>query len=480
MTKVKTFIAAAAAVMILGLAACSNVEDGFHVADRSNLKLSISPQSTQSGGTSASTQNLSIINAVNGSDKVYVDCPAIWKVEVLPNSKPEAHSEWTLYIGEIGKDEKGNYFTYTSSINAKEERYWENAIKVFVEGLDGEELVPQYLTVRQGANVLVPNPTSFEIFPASGKGGTINVKASDNSWSVESDVEYMSAFPTGWITIDRSKKDDGTISFDVHANRGTSVRSGNIRFLDGSGKEVAVIDISQLGSNHTFDAYLNSVGLISCDGASLTLNVLTDKRWKVECAEASAEGWLTIEGLGQNQLPTVGTEGGAGKQISVVVAPNGNQGNRTAKITLSSTEDEVTAIHIPIIQAGTQQPALTTPWLEGICDQKKVDIFARFYSDTEILDSGIEIRYVRGDYASEDAGFVRVSNRNENSGNDGIIYVQLSKDEDYSGLEYRAGTNYEIRSYIVTSGSTIYSTVVEFTVPGVKPGNGDQGNPDIK
>ena len=487
MFSIKTSIAAGAAVMILGLSACSNVEDGYHVADRSNLKLSIRPQSTQAAGGSGNLQNLSIINAITGKDTVYVDCPADWKVEIVPDQKPEEHTEWTLYIEDKGKNAKGSYFTFSSSINIKEDRDWPNAIKVFVEGLDGEELVPQYLTVRQERHRLVLTPTSFEIFPSRGGDGTITVESTDMSWEVESDMEKMEAYPAGWISIDRSGKENGTIKFRVHPNGGTSIRSASIRFLDGSGKIVADIDISQSGSTNTFDVYSSKAGnLLSQTGETFTVNVLSDKGWRMECAQAGANGWLSIEGLGQNQSASVGESGGAGRQITIVAAPNLNQSSREAQIAFIRTDDSATGdqggvapIYIKVIQAGTQQPALSKPWLEGEFTQKIANLYALYYSDFEVEDYGIEIRYL-----TEGSDFVAISAMGEASPEHGLMHVQLLKDRDYNGLQYIAGTYYEIRSYLVVKvdGASVrtISSAEEFRSPGVKPTNDDQTDPEVK
>ena len=453
------------------------------MADRSNLKLSISPQSTQSLGASGSTQNLSIINAVQGKDKVYVECPANWKVEIVGDEKPEEHTEWTLYIEETGKDEKGSYFTFSSSINIKDQREWHNAIKIFVEGLDGEELVPQYLTVRQDRHVLIPTPLSFEIFPAAGGGGSISVEANDDSWSVESTVESITAFPEGWIAIDRSRKSEGFVNFTVLPNRGTSVRSGSIRFLDGSGKTVADINISQSGSTNTFDVYFGDEGnLLSQNGGLLSVNVLSDKGWKVECAEAGPNGWLSIEGLGQNQPSTVGTAGGAGRQLSVNVAPNYNRTSREALLAFIRTEDHaseygggVVPIYIRLIQSGTQQPALSNPWIEGIFDQKHVNIYARYYSGSDIYDSGIEIRNL-----THGSDFIAIPDMFGAHEDKGLIHVELEAGQDYYGLKYRPGNEYEIRSYIDTPFGRITSPIEWFKAPGIKPSNDDQEYPDVQ
>lgn len=479
MTRIKNSILAAAAVFIMGFAACSNVEDGYHVADHSNLKLSLTPQSTLSLGETGSAKNLSIINAVNGSDKVYVECPANWVVEVSDNIYPD----WNIYIDKIGEDEKGRYFIYSSSINTNDERDWPNAIKVFVEGLDGEELVPQFLSVRQERSVILPTPASFEIFPASGKSDKIVVKSNDDSWEVASSVESMPAFPGGWISIDRSGKKDGIIVFTVLPNRGTSPRSGSIRFLDATGKTVADVIISQSGSNNTFDVYFSEDGnLISQDGATLSLNVLSDKGWKVECAEAGDNGWLSIEGLGQSQPSSVGSEGGAGRQISVKVAPNTNRTSREATIAFIRTEDNATEnqggvapIYLNLIQSGTQQPALSDPWIEGIFDQKHVNIYARYYSGPDIFDSGIEIRNL-----TLGSDFVAIPDMDGAQEDKGLIHVVLDAGQEYSGLRYRPGYEYEIQSYIYTPFGKITSHAETFIAPGVKPSNDDQKDPDVQ
>lgn len=77
MTLTKHIIAGCGAILLL--AGCSNVEDGFHVADRSNLTLTVSPLSTMSESGISSSRNLSIINAVNGTDRVAVNTRATGK-----------------------------------------------------------------------------------------------------------------------------------------------------------------------------------------------------------------------------------------------------------------------------------------------------------------------------------------------------------------------------------------------------------------
>lgn len=476
MTLTKHIIAGCGAILLL--TGCSNVEDGFHVADRSNLTLTVSPLSTINESGISSSRNLSIINAVNGTDRVTVNTPGNWKVEVVNEEKPDTHTEWTLYIDEIVNDGAESYFTFSSSINIREEREWPNALLIYVEGNDGERLVPQYLTVRQQRNVLVPTPTSFEIFPASGGGGTLTVESS-GEWSIESMAEYTVATPEGWITIDRTRKNDGVINFTVLANRGTSVRSSSLQFVDASGKTVAEINISQSESTSTFDVYAaEGSNLISQQGATLAVNVLSDNGWKVECAEAGANGWVGIDILGQKQDATIGSNGGTGRQINISVAPNPGQASREALLVFSRTADSATdiqggvaPIYLRITQSGTKQPALSTPWIAGQYDQKHADIFSRYFSDMEVTARGIEIR------KTGDTEFAQIADMANETG---LIHVSLSDSDAYGNFRYEGGTEYEMRSYIYTESGQIATDIVTFKSPGVKPGNSDIDKPSIQ
>lgn len=482
----KTIILQGAGLLMLaGIAGgCSNVEEGFHVADRSNLKLTLSPSNNQAGET-VSEKNLSVIQAVNGMDTVYVDCPANWKVEVINDERPDSHTEWTLYVSEPQENSKGRFFTYISTANIRQEqRNWPNAIKVYVEGHDGEQLVPAYLSVRQHPCVLQLDKDSFEIFPAAGGSGTITVTSNDPQWSVRSGVESTPLLPNGWIEIERT---GDKVHFTVLANRGTSVRSGSLQFLDGSGKVVADVNITQSESSVIFDAAIvGGSDLISQYGATLGVNVLSDGRWKVESAQGGDGGWLYVEGLGETLDATNNLPGGAGRQIGVLVAPNESEYSREATLAFSRIDDAATEstggvapILIRIVQAGTQQPAFSVIWVGDDYNQHNLEIFGRYFTDSAVTESGFEITNV-----TKGTGPVDIPNLTGIQGEStysGYIHVMLDYRENYGGLTYEAANEYLIRPYVIVAGVKKYgSTHYPFTAPGKKPGNSDQSKPDVE
>lgn len=479
MKTTRKYIYLAAAIgSMAAMSACSNVEEGFHVADRSNLTLSISPRSTQSEGGSSSTTNLSIIAAVDGKDRVNVNSQANWIVEVVNDGRPADQTEWTLYIDEVVNNGTESYFTFNSTTNTKSQREWPNAFKIYVAGNNGEDLVPQYLTVRQESSVLLPSPTSFEIFPANGSNNNVITVTATRGWSVVSGQEYSEALPDGWISIDRSQQETGKVLFSVMPNRGASVRTGSLQFLDEDGVIVTEINISQSESKDTFDVSISEGGnLIPQAGADLTVNVLSDKGWKVTCDQACEGGWISIDGLGQNQAATTGTAGGAGKQLGLHISASDHEESRVAEIVFSRTEDGATAttegvadIRIKIMQAGRTVPAVSTPWIEGEFNQKVVNIYARYFFDGNCT-GGIEIRNV-----TEDGEFVSIADMGNE---DGLVHIQLTSDGNYDGFTYRAGQEYEMRTYVSSDFSMGWSHSVTFRSPGIKPGNDDLVKPGV-
>ena len=475
-----------ALLMLTGFAAgCSNVEEGFHVADGSKLKLTLTPANYQAGDV-VTEKNLSVIHAVNGMDTVYVECPANWKVRVVNDERPDSHSEWTLYISDPQKNERGSFFTYRSTGNIRrEQRNWPNAIKVYVEGHDGEELVPAYLSVRQSPSVIQLDQESFEIFPAAGGGGTITVTSNDPSWSVGSNVQNTTLLPNGWIVIERNGND---VNFTVLANHGTSVRSGSIQFFDGSGKIVADVNITQSESTNIFDAALvgSESNLISQNGATLGVNVLSDGRWKVESAQGGSDGWLTIEGIGEIQNATTNLADGTGRRISVRVAPNNGENSREATLAFSRVDDAATEnaggvapIFIKIVQEGCQQPAFSVIWVGDDYSQHNLEIFGRYFTEATVTGSGFEITNV-----TKGTGPVKIPNLTGISGeseSSGYIHVMLNYKAVYDGLTYEATNEYLIRPYVVVAGEEKYGpTLYPFTAPGIRPDNSTQSKPDVQ
>lgn len=472
----KTIILQGAGLLLLsGLAgACSNVEDGFYVNDKSSLRLSISPQNLQSGVSADNARNLSVINAVNGSDKVLVNTQANWKVEVVNDNRPPEHSEWTLYVDEIVNDSTGSYFTFSSSINIQGQREWPSAFKIYVEGGNGEELVPQYLTIRQDASMLVPSKTSFDIFPAGGGSDVINVTASID-WDVKSDAQKTAENPDGWIELVRN---GDKVDFAVLPNTGTSIRMSNIRFVDGTGKSMVDINVTQSAAENVFSVSPDQ-NTISKEAATLTLKVLSDEKWKVECAEAGSNGWLSIGGLngvpGVIQEVSVGEAGGAGTELQLNIQANPLQSNRTATL-LFSREDGVKPVLVRITQAGTEQPALSTPWISGLYEMKGINLYARYFSVYPVEAKGIEITDL-----TNNRGPVRVADTTTGDveNESGLVYVRLNSNTDYDGLQYRAGNRYEIRAYILTESKEYVSESMQFTVPGSIPSGDDQQLPVV-
>lgn len=469
------------------VAACTNDEEGFHVADGSDLRLILRPANTQTGQAGGSA-NLSTINAVNGYDTVYVECQAKWKVEVNDN-RPEGQSDWTLYITEQVNNGKTGYFVYRSSVNISGgQRDWTDAIKVSVEGLDGDIIKQESLQVIQNANVVLLNPNYFEIFPAAGGSRTIEVTSSDNSWSVMSNAENA-----GWLTIDRSKKDTGEsqISFTVQPNSTSSLRSTTLEFLDASQKVVATIDISQSASTNTFAVSSDNGDIMPCEGGEFTINVLSDGKWKLQCAEASDNGWLAVEGfenggVGYSQPANDDKEGGAGTRLKVTVKANPNELNREATLIFSRVNDGATLLQggvepkfIKITQAGTLQPALSEIWLGDNYDQRHVEIFGRYFFNGSVEESGFEICNI-----TKNSGYVDVKNLTGVEGEQnekGYIHVRLQNGTPIDALEYRAGNQYSIRPYLIIDGEKkTGQTFYNFTAPGKKPENDDQSKPEVQ
>lgn len=460
---------ASVGICCLLVGSCTNEEPGYHVADKSMLSLSLSPKSTAGDNK---TLNLSIINAVNGLDTVYVETKSLWKVEVNADTRPSDQMDWTLAVTETTNDDKGSYFIFNSSINRSSQREWENAFKVFVEGPNGEELVPKYLTVRQSYSKIYPTPSSFETFTPAGGSKTITVDATEE-WSIESDVENNETNPDGWIIIDRSRKSENSVTFTVLANGGTSPRTGVLRFNDSSGKTVVEVNIHQAESSNTFDIGPDRSGryVMPKEGGDLILTVLSDKGWRVNSAQAQSGGMIEIEGVTSEHPGNIDT---GATEIRVTVSPNMGEASREALIVFSRTADSTTvpSVNVVITQEGTGQPGYSAPWIHNECTQYQALIRARYYSN-DVLESGIEIRK-KGD--ADFSYFMNIYSGPEM----GLTEIELQSNESYSnGFTYRGGNTYEMRHLVVTSTGEYRSSFIEFKAPGAIPGNGDMTHPGV-
>lgn len=465
------FTLGALMAVVAGVSSCANEEPGYHVADRSTLTLKLDPKSTQG---KPEFVNLSVINAVNGTDTIFVDTKSGWKVEINSDTRPADQLDWTLKVGETVNDGTRSFFTITSSTNRGAQRTWENAFKVYVEGTDGEQLLPVYLTVRQEYSQIYPTPTSFETFSAAGGTGRINVDAT-GEWSVESYHEYSVSNSEGWITIDRTEKGKGAITFTVLPNRGTSIRSTALRFNDAAGATVAEITISQGASANVFDIGPDRSGRYSVgrDGGEVTLTVLSDKGWRADCAQAVAGGWLTVEKI---STPMAGNTQGAGATpLKVTVTPNTGERQREAWVVFSRTEDSqtVASITVVITQEGTAEPARSEPWVSGVPTQTAVTLCGRYYSD-DVTEAGIEIR------EEGKPDFIYMPNQAAADGEKGLVTVNITSADTSHALGYTGGRNYEMRLRVKTKLNTFYSSIVKFTSPGVVPSSGDNPTPGIK
>lgn len=476
----------AAAAAIVGLAGCNDLEEGFYVADGSDLVMTVTPDNANSADPT-----ISEILAVGGSDIIRVDTKAPWKVQLMNDNRDDSQQDWTIILNDPVVNENESYFTFTSSTNFGAQRQWNNAFRIYIENHDESVLLQRFISVRQGIRSIIPTPTTFETFSPEGSyDNQIRVEA-NGAWTVSCDQEQTAERPEGWIELLRpeSMNGDGTLRLNVLANRATSPRQATISFADGSGMVVAEVPIRQAEADVIFDVGPNSSleYVVAAEGETLNLNVLSDASWRLDCAQAGAGGWLQIP---QSALgASMGGNTGAGYDLPVTVLPNMALEERQAKLTFSRSD--VGAITVTIRQIGAlvakETYALSRPWLEGTYTQDYVTLRAVFTAVNSPDERGIAFR----PKGAADWSYVPNLSGTAEEEKEGRIGVRLNSEGSYSTAipgtsgagqgtnTYRGGTEYEVAAYLRFGSELKMGETTVFTSPGVLPGSGDQPAPAL-
>lgn len=188
-------------------------------------------------------------------------------------------------------------------------------------------------------------------------------------------------------------------------------------------------------------------------------------------SENVTESWISIRKAGASSFTAIPAAKVGNGVIQVALTAHGGDFDYEAGVeyemqTVVKTPNGEFASEVSSFVSPEDVPAFSTPWVAS-ASQREAVLQARVYSDN-IAEGGIEIRvrdtgaftYIPGRYA------------------DGVVEVTLHKDG--ADFPYKGGTEYEIRTRVVTDRGAVHTSGSEpFTSPGVVPGHEDNPNPGL-
>lgn len=465
MIRKKLLLIVPALAAAVALPSCTNEEEGYTVASRSQLKLELVPEHRPQDNAAAT----SAITAIGGCDKIFVKTLAAdWKVEIDPEGRGD-EGDWSLQIDQVNKDGENSWFSFTSSSNrGAKDRTWRRAFVVYVEDPNGDRLLEDVINVWQNFSDIYVSNTSFETFPPAGGGGQLTV-TSETEWTLECYDAYSADNVGGWVVVNVGEKDasnNAVVTFTVNPNYGTSPRNTALRFYDASGSSVASVNINQAQSTSVFQVGLQSGAdkdmsgkyPVSKEETELSLSVVSDGRWRVTCAQAEGTGaFVTGDQISTQGRPVdfaAATDGSSFVRVRLA-ANTDREEARVATLVFTRVDDgdKVNPVNVEIIQAGTAAPSVSAPWVYGFPSSKYAELRARYYSDN-VSESWINIRKA-GASAYTAIPAAKVGN--------GVVQVALTAHG--SGFDYEAGVEYEMQTVVRTPNGEFASAVSTFTSP---------------
>lgn len=164
------------------------------------------------------------------------------------------------------------------------------------------------------------------------------VSADSKSFSITSNVGWTVVANKDWITVSQpSGNDNGTVSVDVEENKEFGEkRTGIITITASEGGIIRYVEVNQNGVKPILEVSPTSPSTVKGEGGTLTFQVTSNLNWSV----SRNETWI--------ELST--GEGNGNSSVTATILPNGSSNSRSATLTFSGKEGDVSPVMIIVNQ----------------------------------------------------------------------------------------------------------------------------------
>ena len=460
---------------LLLAAGCSDNYDLLYKPVGEKLTLTATPASDN---FSDSNHTLALA-ASPSTTTVTVESNTSWEVKITYNNAEESQG-WCTTSAYSGSGD-GAF-----DISVLENLVDERKCTVTVSSVDshGEALtdgVSSQFNITQNSSNVRLSPSEVEPFTAGDpRSESFSIIANDDiEWTLALSYEEQSGGQTSEFMhisnmngADVSQDDNGgysgmgnaSFTLTLDANRINAARIGFITLQSGVG--TYTVEIRQLAAEYTFDVSLDDYRAIPASGGTLQFGVYSPLiGWEVQ----GVPTWVSFS-------PANGEASGDRITVTATVEPTPTGIDRSATVAFvpqGENADLYPKVDVQIVQSGSEDLAMSAPWLTGDIGQTSLTLRFNYYSMTKpVAAAGIQWKENDGNVTdgwqnAEDTAVVVGSGS-------GFVTVALT------GL--KAATDYVARGYLVfEDGQTKYGPVSNppFTTAGTRPGSGDNPTPGI-
>lgn len=206
-----------------------------------------------------------------------------------------------------------------------------------------------YIDVKQeGSNVRL-TPSQLEAFePKDARTQDFNI-VSNVPWTLaviydeENPIEFVNITPVSGMTeTETGFSGDGNARFQMTLddNRTSVERKAHIQLR--SEISTYTVDITQLGTEYTFDVSPAENQVISAQGGTIRYGILSLSGWTIQ----TSDDWITFSKASSAE--------GSGSRVETVatIAPNVEGGERTGTINFVPTDDKYPGLTVTVTQLG--------------------------------------------------------------------------------------------------------------------------------
>lgn len=345
--KIKSAIYAMLAA-VMTLTSCSDNYDDDYKPESAVRTLTLKVESD-----SYSNERLNL-GASRSTTEVTVESNTRWAVEVADEGG------WCEVDRTSGS--KDGSFTITVRDNMDAVRYAKVTVyKVDAAGVKESEGSRQIDITQEMSNVRL-SPNSLEDFPASDSRSQEFDIVSNVAWTLT--VNYQSEGDARFITITpltgMSEEGDGTFSgtgdarfsMSLAANRTAAKRTAILILRS----DVATysVDVSQLGSEYTFDVSPSESQVVAAEGGTIRFGVLSLSDWYV----TQAPDWITFS-------PSEGEKSDNRVETTATILPNTGIEERHAEIYFQPRDEQYQRVSVTVVQRAFSFGFTVSPY-EGL------------------------------------------------------------------------------------------------------------------